>query len=31
MAIVPGGSTNVFARAIGVDPDPTLATEQILL
>ncbi|MBM9468191.1 diacylglycerol/lipid kinase family protein [Nakamurella leprariae] len=31
LAIVPGGSTNVFARAIGVDPDPTLATEQILL
>ena len=29
-AVVPGGSTNVFARAIGVDPDPTLATEQIL-
>jgi diacylglycerol kinase family enzyme len=30
LAIVPGGSTNVFARAIGIDPDPTLATEQIL-
>ena len=30
LAVVPGGSTNVFARAIGVDPDPTLATEQIL-
>jgi diacylglycerol kinase family enzyme len=28
--VVPGGSTNVFARAIGIDPDPTLATEQIL-
>ncbi len=30
LAVVPGGSTNVFARALGVDPDPTLATEQIL-
>jgi len=30
LAIVPGGSTNVFARALGVDPDPTQATEQIL-
>lgn len=30
LAVVPGGSTNVFARAIGVDPDPTAATEQIL-
>jgi len=30
LAVVPGGSTNVFARAIGVDPDPTDATEQIL-
>lgn len=30
LAVVPGGSTNVFARAIGVDPDPTNATEQIL-
>ncbi len=30
LAVVPGGSTNVFARAIGVEPDPTLATEQIL-
>jgi diacylglycerol kinase family enzyme len=30
VAVVPGGSTNVFARALGVDPDPTLATEQIL-
>lgn len=30
LAIVPGGSTNVFARAVGVDPDPTAATEQIL-
>lgn len=30
LAVVPGGSTNVFARALGIDPDPTLATEQIL-
>ncbi len=30
LAIVPGGSTNVFARAVGIDPDPTAATEQIL-
>lgn len=30
LGIVPGGSTNVFARALGIDADPTLATEQIL-
>jgi diacylglycerol kinase family enzyme len=30
LAVVPGGSTNVFARAVGIDPDPTVATEQIL-
>lgn len=30
LGIVPGGSTNVFARAVGIDPDPTAATEQIL-
>jgi diacylglycerol kinase family enzyme len=30
LAVVPGGSTNVFARALGIDPDPTEATEQIL-
>ena len=30
LAVVPGGSTNVFARALGIDPDPTIATEQIL-
>ena len=30
LAVVPGGSTNVFARALGVDKDPTEATEQIL-
>lgn len=30
LAVVPGGSTNVFARALGIDSDPTVATEQIL-
>lgn len=30
LAVVPGGSTNVFARAVGMDPDATAATEQIL-
>ncbi|AZI57501.1 diacylglycerol kinase family lipid kinase [Nakamurella antarctica] len=30
LAIVPGGSTNVFARALGMDADPTEATAQIL-
>jgi diacylglycerol kinase family enzyme len=30
LAVVPGGSTNVFARALGIDADPTIATEQIL-
>ncbi|SDO26410.1 Diacylglycerol kinase family enzyme [Nakamurella panacisegetis] len=30
IAVVPGGSTNVFARAMGIDQDPVLATEQIL-
>ena len=30
LAVVPGGSTNVFARAMGMDTDPVLATEQIL-
>ncbi len=30
LAVVPGGSTNVFARAMGVDADPTAAAEQIL-
>jgi diacylglycerol kinase family enzyme len=30
LAVVPGGSTNVFARAVGICPDPTDATEQIL-
>lgn len=30
LGIVPGGSTNVFARAVGIDPDPTAAAEQML-
>jgi diacylglycerol kinase family enzyme len=30
LAVVPGGSTNVFARALGVDPEPTVAPEPIL-
>ncbi len=30
LAVLPGGSTNVFARSMGMDPDPVLATEQIL-
>ena len=30
LGIVPGGSTNVFARAVGIDPDPTAAAEQLL-
>jgi diacylglycerol kinase family enzyme len=30
LAVVPGGSTNVFARAVGIDRDPTTATEQLL-
>lgn len=30
LAVVPGGSTNVFARALGIDRDPTTATEQLL-
>lgn len=30
LAVVPGGSTNVFARAIGMPSDPIEATEQLL-
>lgn len=30
LSVVPGGSTNVFARAVGMAADPTAATEQIL-
>ena len=30
LAVMPGGSTNVFARTIGVRPDPVDATDQLL-
>ena len=30
MAVVPGGSANVFARALGISPDPTEATNQLV-
>lgn len=30
LAVMPGGSTNVFARTIGVLPDPVDATQQLL-
>ena len=30
LAVVPGGSTNVFARALDIAPDPVEATGQIL-
>lgn len=30
LAVVPGGSTNVFARAVGLPDDPTEATGQLL-
>ncbi len=30
LAVVPGGSTNVFARALGMSPNPVEATGQIL-
>ena len=28
--MVPGGSANVFARALGISPDPTVATNQLV-
>lgn len=30
VAVVPGGSANVFARALGIDPDPLKATGQLV-
>lgn len=30
VAVIPGGSANVFARSLGIDPDPLKATHQVL-
>ncbi|MGC5247337.1 diacylglycerol/lipid kinase family protein [Gordonia sp. DT219] len=30
LAVIPGGSANVFARTLGIDPDPLQATRQII-
>jgi len=30
IAVVPGGSANVFARALGISPDPIEATNQLI-
>jgi diacylglycerol kinase family enzyme len=30
VGVVPGGSANVFARALGINPDPTVATNQLV-
>ena len=30
LGVVPGGSANVFARALGISPDPTVATNQLV-
>jgi diacylglycerol kinase family enzyme len=30
VAVVPGGSTNVFSRSLGVDRDPVVATSELL-
>lgn len=30
VAVVPGGAANVFARALGISPDPIVATNQLI-
>lgn len=30
VAVVPGGSANVFARSLGISPDPIVATNQLI-
>ena len=30
LGVIPGGNVNVFARAAGISPDPTEATEQLI-
>lgn len=30
LAVLPGGSANVFARSLGIDPDPVVATNQLI-
>jgi diacylglycerol kinase family enzyme len=30
VGVVPGGAANVFARALGISPDPTVATNQLV-
>src|SRR6478752_6097967 len=30
VGVVPGGSANVFARALGISPDPIVATNQVV-
>ncbi|GAB2647892.1 diacylglycerol kinase family protein [Gordonia jinhuaensis] len=30
LGVIPGGSANVFARALGIDPDPLRATAQLI-
>ncbi|WP_440713770.1 diacylglycerol/lipid kinase family protein [Gordonia sp. FQ] len=31
LGVIPGGSANVFARALGIDRDPIVATAQLIL